>query len=370
MDGEDKNLHGLGALPRLRLEEPDFLTVLDRLARTSNDSALFLLNHSVGRAPLDFLIKHDGIIKSNRNVSQKTLNRVQHRRDVADWSGLRLWQELQEFARRSSDVVDPDHDYADALIEALAPYDVPDAKTICDLLIAADETDGDGWRELFLVSLVGERRVHEAIPVVGNKLKIDADRLLDDCAEALIKLKDPLAIRLIREAFPQQTWAYKNHSAGVLGSLKLPESEEAIIALLEVEQDIEIRTELCYDLCRLFSAQGVEIVRQQIHEGYDESLLTLEDELLPVCDVLGIELPEADTWKQERDERERNYALRRMEMKDWDIADSSWEDEEDQPFALPPSDSTTYRRYEAKVGRNDPCPCGSGKKHKKCCGKN
>ncbi|MBI5446546.1 MAG: SEC-C domain-containing protein, partial [Deltaproteobacteria bacterium] len=20
------------------------------------------------------------------------------------------------------------------------------------------------------------------------------------------------------------------------------------------------------------------------------------------------------------------------------------------------------------VGRNDPCPCGSGKKHKKCCG--
>ncbi len=24
---------------------------------------------------------------------------------------------------------------------------------------------------------------------------------------------------------------------------------------------------------------------------------------------------------------------------------------------------------ESKVGRNDPCPCGSGKKYKKCCGK-
>jgi uncharacterized protein YecA (UPF0149 family) len=22
----------------------------------------------------------------------------------------------------------------------------------------------------------------------------------------------------------------------------------------------------------------------------------------------------------------------------------------------------------AKVGRNEPCPCGSGKKYKKCCG--
>ncbi len=26
------------------------------------------------------------------------------------------------------------------------------------------------------------------------------------------------------------------------------------------------------------------------------------------------------------------------------------------------------RRDEARVGRNDPCPCGSGKKYKKCCG--
>ena len=27
-------------------------------------------------------------------------------------------------------------------------------------------------------------------------------------------------------------------------------------------------------------------------------------------------------------------------------------------------------REDPKVGRNDPCPCGSGKKYKKCCGRN
>ena len=27
------------------------------------------------------------------------------------------------------------------------------------------------------------------------------------------------------------------------------------------------------------------------------------------------------------------------------------------------------KRVEKKVGRNDPCPCGSGKKYKQCCGK-
>jgi preprotein translocase subunit SecA len=29
----------------------------------------------------------------------------------------------------------------------------------------------------------------------------------------------------------------------------------------------------------------------------------------------------------------------------------------------------TVKREAPKVGRNDPCPCGSGKKHKKCCGR-
>ena len=28
------------------------------------------------------------------------------------------------------------------------------------------------------------------------------------------------------------------------------------------------------------------------------------------------------------------------------------------------------RRESAKIGRNDPCPCGSGKKYKMCCGRN
>ena len=32
------------------------------------------------------------------------------------------------------------------------------------------------------------------------------------------------------------------------------------------------------------------------------------------------------------------------------------------------SESATFIRAEPKVGRNDPCPCGSGKKYKKCCG--
>jgi len=36
--------------------------------------------------------------------------------------------------------------------------------------------------------------------------------------------------------------------------------------------------------------------------------------------------------------------------------------------ALPGNKNNSKRVEEIKVGRNDPCPCGSGKKYKKCCG--
>ncbi len=38
------------------------------------------------------------------------------------------------------------------------------------------------------------------------------------------------------------------------------------------------------------------------------------------------------------------------------------------PSALPPA-AAPVRSAAPAVGRNDPCPCGSGKKYKKCCGR-
>lgn len=41
-----------------------------------------------------------------------------------------------------------------------------------------------------------------------------------------------------------------------------------------------------------------------------------------------------------------------------------WDDEDDFPFYFP---QQPYRRRHRKIGANEPCPCGSGKKFKKCC---
>ena len=42
--------------------------------------------------------------------------------------------------------------------------------------------------------------------------------------------------------------------------------------------------------------------------------------------------------------------------------------EEYEERALEQEERHTPVRAAPKVGRNDPCPCGSGKKYKKCCG--
>jgi uncharacterized protein YecA (UPF0149 family) len=36
--------------------------------------------------------------------------------------------------------------------------------------------------------------------------------------------------------------------------------------------------------------------------------------------------------------------------------------------AIKAASAPAPRQVVEKVGRNEPCPCGSGKKYKKCCG--
>lgn len=65
--------------------------------------------------------------------------------------------------------------------------------------------------------------------------------------------------------------------------------------------------------------------------------------------------------------------LLRVQISNENDMDAFVPDEEDQlVFSAggdEPEPPETVKRDGAKVGRNDPCPCGSGKKYKKCCGK-
>lgn len=63
------------------------------------------------------------------------------------------------------------------------------------------------------------------------------------------------------------------------------------------------------------------------------------------------------------------------ENDDYEDDDEDYEDEEDydedfeEDEELDDISKKRFTRLKTKVGRNDPCPCGSGKKYKNCCGK-
>lgn len=78
--------------------------------------------------------------------------------------------------------------------------------------------------------------------------------------------------------------------------------------------------------------------------------------------------------RKERSTPRPNYGKLSQEIAQAELDQASRFEEDDNfnPFStsqwddLPESDQP-YARKEAKIGRNEPCPCGSGKKYKRCC---
>jgi len=89
-------------------------------------------------------------------------------------------------------------------------------------------------------------------------------------------------------------------------------------------------------------------VREYQKEGYDmfmDMILRIKEDSVEKLCLVQIRREEEVARIEEK--QRQNYIMSRGE---------------DTPTA------TTVKREAAKVGRNDPCPCGSGKKYKKCCG--
>ena len=265
-----------------------------------------------------------------------------------------------------------------ALVDALARHVVPDDESVCRLLRSLEPEEG--WLEIFLIDLAGARRIPQAVPALVGNFHIDTDYLLERSKVALARIGDPEAVRLIREAYPTAPEHFKHYTSGIFGEIKHEESERAILALLEGEKDLTFRTILCVGLCDLFSESGIEVVRGEIASGYDTWYSSLEEHLLPVAEVLGVELPEADSWRGQRAEQEEQRAARLAEMAELDRRLKASRARGIDPFAslgtkepvarAPlPAVAAPVRRVETRVGRNDPCQCGSGKKSKKCCGR-
>ena len=115
---------------------------------------------------------------------------------------------------------------------------------------------------------------------------------------------------------------------------------------------------------------------KELAEKYGQEVMTMVGFLDGINESLKEENPietmDENTQVSLAFEKERLYKNMVAAKADWLYELPQWKkiytEEELKRLYKEQKESTTIRKVK-KMGRNDPCPCGSGKKYKKCCGK-
>lgn len=116
---------------------------------------------------------------------------------------------------------------------------------------------------------------------------------------------------------------------------------------------------------------------KELAEKYGQEVLTMVGFLDGINDSLKepnpIETMDEDTVVSLEFDKELLYKNMVDAKADWLYNLPQWDaifdEEKKKALYLEQKKSGTVVKGK-KIGRNDPCPCGSGKKYKKCCGKN
>lgn len=122
--------------------------------------------------------------------------------------------------------------------------------------------------------------------------------------------------------------------------------------------------------------EKVEGTVKELAEKYELSLMDMTGFLDGINESLvepnPIETMEEDTRVSLAFDKEKLYKNMVDAKADWLYELPAWDEifdaETKKRFYLEQKKSGTIRTGK-KVGRNEPCPCGSGKKYKQCCGR-
>ncbi|WP_152206036.1 preprotein translocase subunit SecA [Marinobacter changyiensis] len=103
---------------------------------------------------------------------------------------------------------------------------------------------------------------------------------------------------------------------------------------------------------------------------FESMLDTMKRDVIRVLCHVKVQTREemAEVEQRRKEELDRQLAAARMRH-DETNATSQQEGEGENGAGAQSNVADTFVRQERKVGRNEPCPCGSGKKYKQCCGK-
>jgi hypothetical protein len=306
-----------------------------------------------------------------------------------------LWNELARLAAETKDQYWDELDRArfNRLIEALARHAAPAAQRAMAFL--QDPANHDDPREVFVIQLLGKLKHHPALDLLVQRFLTvgeDDDVLFETLMYAIPPVGGADAAPALEAAFPDKPLGFRDYAGETLGRIKHPAAEAALLRLLERKFPKDVRQGLAIGLSDLIPTGGALDVLKQIvlNREYDPKLVELDQSLVEAALMTGADFPELGLMREEVVARnvERDH---RFEKGDFDFAGlglggaadalGDMDDTRDLldqyagDFPAPPENlddhypqvTAPIKHSEPKVGRNDPCPCGSGKKYKKCC---
>lgn len=368
---------------------------IERRGPAAEDESQFqrdALKRAIRRAPADALRPHATSIQEAAHLDQLSQAIVARRLALQNVPPDGLWAELLEFCREADEEPSSDMEVTDlawVYVDALAPHAAQFSARVLQVLVDADQLGT--MLEWQAVRLAGKWRLDAAVPQLAEML-IDLDAMiLVDAEVALAAIGGDAVLAEIERRYPTANEDFKLSAAVVLEKLHSDAGVQLALELLAAERNGMVRAVLLDAVLSNFATEGIEPARQFILAEPDEmELEQVRPALLVASKVTGERFPEFAEWDAaERIEIEARRTLRAESIERYRAGDGAgdFDDEDSEEFDDEEFDDEEYDSDEfgddedaevgyrptrvvhetARVGRNDPCPCGSGKKFKKCC---
>lgn len=389
--GREDAYHLIGLsrdLPHTEDTDDWIIDELDDEQSDQHENYIYNLSMVLVEADPVLLLQKESAILDSQHFLPSLRAPFAERLRMLSWDEATCWQELETFCEEGKDkqyINEVNLGYAKRVVEALARYGHECEERVRTILLQKVEDFHHNpmkWMEPLAVRLAGEARLDSTVPLLVTKLIEDGGDLLNqECAKALTRIGTSTVLEAVAEAYPSAAHHFRLYATDPLEYIHSDLAVAKCLKLLRRAQDVRIRDNLAHALLSQFAQAGVEEARKlPLGREHDIESRDLRLCLLETCTLTGGRFPEYDEWlANEKAEKEEHW--KRVKELEGDpngllmfaLENLAGKRAAEMPKAkpsLPPASRFAPPRQPAskqKVGRNSPCPCGSGKKFKICC---
>lgn len=239
---------------------------------------------------------------------------------------------------------------------------------------------GDGWSPFHSIHILALIKNKESFELLLDIIRYHEDDLDDWVTEEVASLLvafgedfiEPIKKFTMDETLETFVRSAATSALVALGK-KFPEHQNDIKlhlkTLLKSTQDGIFAGLVADDLASFHDPSVMPDIHRAFEDGIIDDPFVKEDDLEEVINGVFSDMDEEDFKRNTKDpldhfSRENIERLHLVKYEEED--DDEFEDDHDIDDNFEAEVMSSLQKKE-KIGRNEPCPCGSGKKYKKCC---